>query len=238
MMRGHDHGHGHGMGHHHEKGKDSGESDIEDHDTKFYSGKQLMLRSLHYIKPYKIQFAVIMIMMIINAFVKVYPITILQGAIKLADNFADTINEGGVVPPEQRVQLYSLGFELLLFYLVSWVIASSSHYFQGYISSHAIFDLRQEMFIKLQQLSFAYYDKRKAGKIISRVMSDVETINILLTNGFPMLVGDMLSVIYIMYLLITYSWQMTLITFIVGPLFLIVVNFVSKRARRIYTKTR
>jgi ATP-binding cassette subfamily B multidrug efflux pump len=237
MMKGHGHGADSGRSHHTHK-ETHGDSEIEDHDTKHYSGKQLLLRAIHYIKPYKFQFAMIMIGVIINAFVRVYPVTILKDAIGFADLFAKKIARGEDILPDERARLYNLGFMLLLFYLVSWAITSSNHYFQGYISTHAIFDLRQEMFIKLQQLSFTYYDKRKAGKIISRVMSDVETINVLLTNGFPLLVGDTISVIYIMYLLILYSPQMTLITFIVGPLFLIIVNIVSKRARRIYTKSR
>jgi hypothetical protein len=74
MMSGHDHGHG--MGHHHGKGESPDKLDIEDHDTKFYSGKQLLLRAMHYIKPYMPQFVMIMIGMIINAFVKVYPVTL------------------------------------------------------------------------------------------------------------------------------------------------------------------
>ncbi len=230
---------GRGVGKPHSgKKEDHDDSDIEDHDTKLYSGKQLMFRALHYIKPYKFQFVMIMIGMVINAFVRVYPVTILKDAIELANQFADDIATGTPILPEARAQLYNLGFVLLLFYVVSWAISSSNSYFQGHISTHAIFDLRQEMFIKLQQLSFAYYDKRKAGKIISRVMSDVETVNVLLTNGFPTLIGDMLSVVYIVYLLILYSPEMTLITAIVGPLFLIVVNIVSKRARRLYTKSR
>lgn len=231
-------GHVHGQGKMHAQRKkgEAGDNDADDRDTTFYSGKQLLLRALHYIKPYKYQFMMIMIGMIINAFVKVYPVTILKNAIDIADDFAS--RDISTILPEERANLYNLGFLLLLFYIVSWAITASNHFFQGYLSTHAIFDLRQEMFIKLQALSFTYYDKRKAGKIISRVMSDVETINILLTNGFPLLVGDMLSVVYIVYLLILYSWEMTLITFIVGPLFIITVNIVSKRARRIYTKSR
>nr|MDO8085469.1 ABC transporter ATP-binding protein [Candidatus Sigynarchaeum springense] len=239
MMGGrHGHVHGPGHAHGHPKKQKDGELDIEDHDTKFLTGKQLLSRALHYIKPYRVQFMIIMACMIINAFVKVYPVVILKDALELANLFVKKVDSGEAILPEERARLYNLGFLLLLFYVVSWAITSSNHYFQGYLSTHAIFDLRQEMFIKLQQLSFTYYDKRKAGKIISRVMSDVETINILLTNGFPMLVGDMLSIIYIVYLLFLYSWQLTVITFIVGPLFLIVVNVVSKRARRIYTKSR
>nr|MDO8116478.1 ABC transporter ATP-binding protein [Candidatus Sigynarchaeota archaeon] len=130
------------------------------------------------------------------------------------------------------------GLQLILFYFLSWILSTGNQYFMGYISQHTIFDLRQEMFIKLQVLSFKYYDKRKAGKIMSRVMNDVEAINLLLTNGFPLLLGDTFSIVYIVYLLFQYSWQMTLLTFIVGPLLLLSTEVISKRARKIYTKSR
>lgn len=197
-----------------------------------------MLRALKYIKPYRAQFFVVLLIMIINAFVRVYPVVILKDAVGLADDIAEVIGAGGTASAEQRATLYALGAQLLLFYLLSWVLTTTNAYFQGYISLHTTFDLRQEVFIKLQALSFRYYDKRKAGKIMSNVLSDVETIHTLLTSGFPTLLGDLLSIVYIMYLLIVYSWQMTLITFLVGPLFFLVTEIVSKRARKIYDKSR
>ncbi|MBN2150308.1 MAG: ABC transporter ATP-binding protein [Candidatus Lokiarchaeota archaeon] len=209
------------------------DADPDERDVRHYPSTVLLKRTWRYLKPYIPQFLVVLVIITINAFVKVYPVRILASAIDTAEKVMD-----GRLPLSEASSLYGLGFQLMLFYCLSWALTTSNHYFMGYISQHTTFDLRQEMFIKLQHLSFAYYDKRKAGKIMSRVLSDVETIHNLMTNGFPMLLGDTISIVFIVYLLIDYSPELTAITFIVGPLFFLVTSFVSKRARRIYDKSR
>ncbi|MEX2755263.1 MAG: ABC transporter ATP-binding protein [Candidatus Sigynarchaeota archaeon] len=209
------------------------DDDPDDRDIQTYPSLVLIKRTWRYLRPYLLQFSIVLVIIVINAFVKVYPVRILASAIDTAEKLM-----AGEIPLSQATSLYGFGLELMLFYCLSWALTTSNHYFMGYISQHTTFDLRQEMFIKLQHLSFSYYDKRKAGKIMSRVLSDVETIHNLMTNGFPLLLGDTISIVFIVYLLIEYSWQLTLLTFIVGPLFLLVTSIVSKRARRIYDKSR
>lgn len=209
--------------------------DESDKDIKRYTTVELFRRAIKYIRPYKFQFIVIFIVLIINAFVTVYPVTLLASAINIADAMAANPSS---VTPEGIVALFAIGYQLMELYTAGWILGTINSYFQGYIGQHTIFDLRQEMFIKLQALSFSYYDKRKAGKIMSRVMNDVETVNTLITSGFPILVGNMFSVAYIVYLMIGYSLPMTGITFIVAPFFVIFSNKIAKRARKIYDRSR
>ncbi|HME54137.1 MAG TPA: ABC transporter ATP-binding protein [Candidatus Lokiarchaeia archaeon] len=206
--------------------------DESDKDIHRYTTGELLKRAMKYLRPYKFQFAMVLVVLIINAFVKVYPVQLLAQAIDLADSLIKNPGEKDIA------QLYSIGYQLLLFYVISWVLSIANSWYQGYIGQYTVFDLRQEMFIKLQALSFSYYDKRKAGKIMSRVMNDVETVNTLITSGFPLVIGNMFSVVYIVFLLIVYSWQMTLITFIVGPFFIIFSQNIARRARKIYDRSR
>lgn len=221
------------------KGKQAGTTgqkppdDDIDADVKRFSDKTLILRAIKYLLPYKFQFAMVLVITVINAFIRVYPAVLLKDAIDLADGLAD-----GRIPFDRRGEVYVVGINLVIFYVAGWLLTTGNQYFLGFLSQHTTFDLRQEMFIKLQALSFSYYDKRKAGKIMSRVMSDVDAIHTLMTNGFPMLVGDSISIVYIVYLLFAYSWQMTLIVFLVGPLILIFTKIISARARKIYTRSR
>jgi ATP-binding cassette subfamily B protein len=202
--------------------------DIDATDTH-YNDMEIVKRAVGFIRPYKIQFAIIMGTVIVNAFVSVYPITILNATI----NFAQYMHPGDSPAP-----LYRYGIELVLLYLLGWLLSWANSLSMGYLSNHSIFDLRQEMFIKLQFLSFSYYDKRKAGKIMSRVMSDVDQIATLMTSSFPILLGDSIKIVYIIWLMFFYSWQLTVLTFIIGPTIFISARYIGARARKLYTKTR
>ncbi|MHA1791793.1 MAG: ABC transporter ATP-binding protein [Promethearchaeota archaeon] len=208
----------------------SGESSQESTQYKRkYKDSELLKRSMNYIKPYMFQFSVIIIITLVNAVVRVYPVVLLKEAIDLITQ----------TPPLTSPEpIYAVGFKLILFYLLNWLLSMGNQYFMGFIGQHTTFDLRQEMFIKLQILSFSYYDRRKAGKIMSRVMNDVAAINTLITNGFPVLLGDSVSIVYILYLLFSYSWQLTFITLMVAPFIFIFSKIISKRARKIYRKSR
>lgn len=208
------------------KQEDEDGGDIYDKDRQ-YKDIDLIKRALKYVRPYKWQFAIIMVIITLNAFIRVYPVTLLKTAIDLVEDPSTQVNE-----------IYAVGLQLILFYLLGWVLTVGNNYFMGYISQHTTFDIRQEMHIKLQILSFSYFDRRKAGKIMSRVMNDVAAINTLMTNGFPILLGDSLSIIYIMYLLLSYSLAMTLIVLLIAPTVIIFSKIISKRARRIYRRSR
>ncbi|MHA1370706.1 MAG: ABC transporter ATP-binding protein [Promethearchaeota archaeon] len=198
---------------------------------KHFKDRELFVRAIGYLKPYKWQFSVILIIVVINAFIRVYPVTLLQQAIDEAQKFSRDATHN-------PSKLYYIGLQLILFYALNYFTSTANQYYMGYISQHTIFDLRQETFIKLQNLSFSYYDKRKAGKIMSRVMNDVEAINLLMTNGFPKLLGDSISLVYIVILLIQYSWVQTVVTVLIGPAIFFFARIIGRIARRYYRKSR
>jgi ATP-binding cassette subfamily B protein len=189
----------------------------------------IIKRALRFVLPYKIQFAIILVCITINAFTRVYPVVLLEQAV----NLASTVSVG-----DDITAIYTVGIQLAGFYLLGWILTTANQYFVGYISQHTTFDLRQEMFIKLQVLSLNYFDKRKTGEVISRVMGDVDAVNTLMTNGFPLLFGDCISIIFILILLFTYSWQLTLITFCVAPLIFLYSNLIARRARKVFDRSR
>ncbi|MHA1681945.1 MAG: ABC transporter ATP-binding protein [Promethearchaeota archaeon] len=214
----------------HAKGKGmhvKDESQSPDEKERQFTDKEIIKKSMQYIKPYRTQLSVVLVIIVINAFIRVYPVTLLRDAINLVNS-----------PSTVASDVYAVGMQLIIFYLLGWILTVGNSYFMGYISQHTTFDLRQDMHVKLQILSFSYYDKRKAGKIMSRIMNDVAAVNTLMTNGFPRLLGDSLSIVYILYLLFSYSVPMTLITLLIGPTVIIFSRVIGKRARTIYRKSR
>ncbi|MFX0101048.1 MAG: ABC transporter ATP-binding protein [Candidatus Hodarchaeota archaeon] len=209
----------------------------DDMPERRYKAGELLKRTFKYLLPYLPQFIIIIFITIVNSFLAIAPIGLLGDAIRTAEAL-DKNNPKKYDPSVTVNDLYFIGIMLIIYYVAGYFLTMANSYFHGYISQHTTFDLRQDMYMKLQELSFSYYDKRKAGKIMSRVMNDVGAINSLLTNGFPILLGDFIKISIILYMLFSQYWQLTLLTLTVGPAIIIFSRYIGGRARRIYRKSR
>ena len=83
---------------------------------------------------------------------------------------------------------------------------------------NAIFDLRQELFNHLQSLSLGFFDKQKAGRLITRVTNDIDSLQQLLSSGITTLVTDTLSFLGVFVFMIWMDWRLTLVTLITLPI--------------------
>lgn len=94
---------------------------------------------------------------------------------------------------------------------------------------NAIFDLRQELFNHLQGLSMGFFDKQKAGRLITRVTNDIDSLQQLLSSGITTLVTDTLSFFGVFAFMIWMDWRLTLVTLITLPIIIWLVFYVRRR---------
>jgi ATP-binding cassette subfamily B protein len=106
--------------------------------------------------------------------------------------------------------LATLGAELFILifntYLTRWF---------GQMSLH---QLRVDVFQKIQSLHVQFFDKNPIGRLITRTTSDIEALSSLLSDGIVNLIGDMFRIIFILYFMITMSWELTVIAILVLPI--------------------
>ena len=91
-------------------------------------------------------------------------------------------------------------------------------YFTGWVGERILADLRTGLFEHLQRLSLGFYERTKAGVIISRLTNDVEAIDQLVTDGVTTLVQSSLTLIGTAILLFVLDWRLALATCAVIPL--------------------
>jgi len=102
-------------------------------------------------------------------------------------------------------------------------------YILNMLGQKAIFDLRMEIFNKLQSLSFSFFDKNPVGRLITRITSDVDALNELFTQGVIAIFSDIFILIGIMLIMLTINWQLALVVFtVIPPLFFLVNRFRTK----------
>ena len=95
----------------------------------------------------------------------------------------------------------------------------------------ALAKLRQDLFDHIQGLSFSFFDTRSAGKILVRVINDVNSLNNLFTNGIVNMLIDCLTLIILTVLMLLVNWKLTLIGMCIIPI-LVVLMFKVKRIMR------
>ncbi len=100
-----------------------------------------------------------------------------------------------------------------------------------FVGRTAIAQLREDLFNHVQELSFSFFDTRSAGKIMVRIINDVNSLNDLMTNGIVNVFIDCLTLILLLGLMLTENWKLTLISMSIMP-FLVLILFVMKRRMR------
>ncbi|HJN39016.1 MAG TPA: ABC transporter transmembrane domain-containing protein, partial [Chloroflexota bacterium] len=106
------------------------------------------------------------------------------------------------------------------------------------VGQGVLYDLRTELFQKLQRLSLNYYDRTNSGSVISRFTSDVNSLNDILTEGLVSTVTDLVLIIGIFVAMFMQSWQLGVVTVLVVPILLPAAVVFRIHAARSYRKVR
>ncbi|MFI5257781.1 MAG: ABC transporter ATP-binding protein [Gemmatimonadales bacterium] len=99
-------------------------------------------------------------------------------------------------------------------------------------------DLRQELFDHVQRLSIAFYDRTPVGRLVTRVTSDVESLNELFTAGVVAGLGDVFTLLAIAVMMVVTDWRLALAAFAVIPLVYLTSHLFQTRVRVAYREIR
>ena len=130
----------------------------------------------------------------------------------------------------------------VLVYFGTQVFRFVFSYFQSVllnsVGQHVMFDLRREIYDKLQHQEVAYYDRNPVGRIMTRLTADVDALNELFTSGVTDLLGDLVMIFAIIAVMIYMDWRLTLISLLTVPMLFAATTWFRKGARRGYDLVR
>ena len=122
--------------------------------------------------------------------------------------------------------------------LLNWAMSYVQTYLTGWVGERILADLRNALFRHLQRLSLGFYERTRAGVIISRLTNDVEAIDQLVTDGVTSLVQNSLTLIGTAIILFVLDWRLALATLAVIPLMSIATVIFRVRSTRAYRAVR
>jgi len=127
---------------------------------------------------------------------------------------------------------------ILIQVLTLYVISAFLAFLQGYIMSGVSTDItyrfRQDIAQKINKLPLQYFDKVSQGEILSRVTNDVDMVSQTLNQSLSQIITSITSVIGILVMMLTISWQMTLVALLTVPITILVINLIVHTSQKYF----
>ena len=131
---------------------------------------------------------------------------------------------------------------LALLFLAALLLEFVADYAQALITTtigqRVMVELRLRLFTHLQRLSVPFYDRHPVGRLMTRVTSDVETLNELFSSGLVTVFGDLFALVAIMSMMLLMDWRLALVAFAVVPLVWGVVTAFRRSVREAFRDIR
>ena len=185
-----------------------------DDKAKNFSGTIRKLVS--YMKPYYVQIILILLFAVSSTVCTIIAPKILGNATtKLAEGIMAKYTHTG------SIDFAAIG-SILITLLIIYIIAGIFNYLQGWtmtgVTQAVTYRLRKEISEKINRLPFRYFDTRTHGEVLSRVTNDVDTVSQSLNQVVQQVFTGLVTIIGILYMMISISWKMTLMALIIVPL--------------------
>ncbi|MDC8098494.1 MULTISPECIES: ABC transporter ATP-binding protein [Chryseobacterium] len=111
-------------------------------------------------------------------------------------------------------------------------------YFSNFISQNVIRDIRERLYAKLIYFRTSFFDKTPIGQLVTRAVGDVETIATVYTDGFLMVFGDILRIVFVLIMMFSTNVHLSYITLAILPLMVIITRFFQKRLKKAFGDER
>ena len=129
-----------------------------------------------------------------------------------------------------------------LIFLVAIIVAFVFNYLQVYIlnytSQRIIFNIRQDVFSHIQNLSISYFDRNPVGRLVTRVTNDTETLNEMYTSVLVSLFKDIFILVGIIIVMLKMNYKLALLSFSLIPFILLASIIFRKNIRKVYRLSR
>lgn len=122
--------------------------------------------------------------------------------------------------------------------LVLYILSSAFSYIQGWImtgiSQKISYRFRKDISEKINRLPLSYFDKRTFGEVLSRITNDVDTVSQSLNQSMTQIVTSVTMIIGILIMMLSISWQMTLVSLVLVPLSFVFVGLIIKKSQHYF----
>ena len=201
---------------------------------KIYDRK-LAWRLLHYLAPYKHLVMIALVLTVAVNVVRQAGPLLTKWAI---DDYITPAARGRMLFDEAYRGIAILTIVYILSLLFTLVIGYLQDLLLNTIGQRIMYDLREQIFAKLQRVEIAYYDRNPVGRMITRLTTDVDALNELFTSGLVEVLGDIVLIAGALAIMFYFNWQLALVSMLVLPLLIFATAWFRRGAREGFRQVR
>lgn len=197
--------------------------------------RDLIKRMLAFAKPYWYLFVIALILILaLTGASLARPIITKVGI----DKYISASLNGSISKTEASKGIWNLGIIFFILIIAEFIFGYLQHQILELSGKKIIFNIREKIFAHVQHLPLSYFDKQAAGRVVTRITNDPDTINEMFSSvmvGFIRSIVEMVAIIVIMFAL---SPHLTLISFTVLPLIVFASIIFRKTSRKVWQRIR
>lgn len=197
--------------------------------------KGTLKKLLKYLGRYKIAIIIVMIFAVLSTvFSIVGPKILGEATTILFEGIMNMISENGLGIDFDGIK------NILLTLLVLYIISAAFSYIQGLIMTkvtmNVTYKLRKDISHKINKLPLSYFDRKTQGEVLSYITNDVDTVSQSLNQGITQIITSITMLIGIIVMMLSISWQMTIIAILVLPVAIGLITGVVKKSQKYFIK--
>ena len=187
-----------------------------------------------YLKPYSLSIAIVILFAIGSAAFSIAGPKILgKATTKIFEGLVQKIT--GV--PDASIDFGYIGniaMILVALYLVSSLFGIIQSFIMSGVAQKVSYNLRKQISEKMDTLPLNYFDTRTNGEVLSRITNDVDTVNQTLNQSLSQIITSVVTLIGVLIMMFSISWIMTLATFIILPVSMVLISLVVKKSQKYF----
>ena len=192
----------------------------EDEQMKNTQKKQIILRLFSYMNKYKLAVFGVLCCMGVTVAIKLINPLLIETAID--DHVAENDMKG----------LMLIGLIAVIINVLYFILIKVRMYTMSVISNKILLDIRQELYEHIQKLSFKFFDSRPTGKILARIIGDVNSLKEVLTNAVTTLIPDFITVVGVVIIMAVKDWKLTIAALCSLPFMVAGVFFIQSTGHK------
>ncbi|MBC1728416.1 ABC transporter ATP-binding protein [Listeria seeligeri] len=190
--------------------------------------KQTLFRLLGYMKPRSVAIIVVFIFAILSTIFNIFSPKELGKA--TTEIFKGVMSSEGI----DNDKIFNILMLVLVLYLGSSLFSFIQQYVMSSVAQRTVYDMRKDLKAKMSRLPLKYYDTRSNGDILSRSVNDMDNIANTLQQSLTQAITAIVQMIGVLIMMLTISWQMTLIVLVTVPISIILVAIIAGRSQRYF----
>ena len=129
-----------------------------------------------------------------------------------------------------------IALTLLGLYVISALFSFVQRFLMTNVAQKITYKLRNDIAVKINKLPMKYFDKKTNGEVLSIITNDIDTLSMNLNQSITEIITSICTIIGILVMMFSISWQMTLISLVILPIAGILVTFIVKKSQKYFTR--